>query len=68
VLGRTLKRTSAEENLGLYELKQHKTRFDEECLSFLDQGKQTKMQALQDPNKINVDNLNNVRREGISES
>jgi hypothetical protein len=40
--------------LGLYELKQHKSGFDDECLQFLDQRKQTKMQWLQDPNKSNV--------------
>ena len=31
--------TSAEESLGLYELKQNKPWFDEECLGFLDQRK-----------------------------
>ena len=35
---------SAKESLGLYELKQYTARFDEECLSFLDQWKQDKMQ------------------------
>jgi len=35
--------------------------FDEECLIFLDQRKQVKMQWLQDPNQSNVDNINNVR-------
>jgi len=49
-------------------LKQYKKQFDEECLRFLDQGKQAKMQWLQKPNQINVDNVNNVRRGGISES
>jgi len=58
-------------------LKQNKPRFDEECLGFLDQRKQAKMQWVQDPNQSNVGNLNNVRREarrhfrkieGISES
>ena len=34
---------SAKESLGLYELKQHKPSFDEECSRFLDQGKQAKM-------------------------
>jgi hypothetical protein len=29
-------KTSAKESLGLHELKQHKPRFDEECLGFLD--------------------------------
>jgi hypothetical protein len=56
-------RSSAKENLGLYELKQHQPRFAEECLHFLDQGKQTKMQCLQDPNQCNVFTPNNVRRE-----
>jgi len=45
------------------ELKQHQPRFDEECLGFLDQRKQAKMQWLPDPNQRSVDNLNNVRRE-----
>jgi dsDNA-specific endonuclease/ATPase MutS2 len=55
--------TSAKGNLGLRELKQHKQRFDDECLRFLDQRKQAKMQWLQDPNDSNVVNLNNVRHE-----
>ena len=53
----------AKESLGLYESKQHKPWFDEECLGFLGQRKQAKMQWLQDPNQSSVDNLNNVRRE-----
>jgi hypothetical protein len=56
-------RTLTQENLGLYELKQHKPWFDEECSRFLDQRKQAKMQLLQDPNRSNVDNLNNVSYE-----
>ena len=44
-------------------MEQHKPRFDEECLVFLDQRKQAKMQWVQDPNKSNVGNLNSVRRE-----
>ena len=55
--------TSAEESLGLHELKQNKPWFDEECLGFLDQRKRTKMQWIQDPSQSNVDILNNVRRE-----
>jgi hypothetical protein len=51
-------KTSAKENLGLQELKQHKPWFDEESLGFLDQRKHAKMQWLQDPNQSNVDNLN----------
>ena len=35
-------KTLAKESLGLHELKQHKTLFDEKCLVFLDQGKQAK--------------------------
>jgi len=55
--------TSAEESLGLHELKQIKPWFDEACLGFLDERKRTKMQWIQDPSKSNVDILNNVRRE-----
>jgi len=36
--------SSAEESLGLHELKQNKPWFDEECLGFLDQRKRAKMQ------------------------
>jgi len=56
-------RTLTKENLGLYELKQHKPWFDEECSRFLDQRKQAKMQWLQDPNHSNVDNRNSVSYE-----
>jgi hypothetical protein len=65
-LGRTLKRIkkpSAEESLGLYEVKQHKPWCDEECLLFLDRSKQAKKQCIQNPNQNNVDNLHNVRCE-----
>jgi len=55
--------TSAKEFLGLHELKQNKPWFDEECLGFLGQRKQVKMQWIQDPSQSNVDILNNVRRE-----
>ena len=41
-------------------------KFDEECLHFLDQRKQAKMQCLHDPNQSNVGNLNNVRCEAWS--
>jgi hypothetical protein len=44
-------------------MKQHKPWFDEDCLGFLDQGKQAQMQWLQDTSQSNVDNLNNVRCE-----
>jgi len=56
-------KTSAKETLGLQELKQHKPWFDKECLEFLDRRKQAQMQWIQDPNRSNVDNLNNVRRD-----
>jgi len=44
-------------------VKQNKPLFDEEYSQFLDQGKQAKMQGLQDPNQSNVNSQNNVRRE-----
>ena len=46
-------RRYTQESLGLYELKQHKPWFDEECLGFLDQRKRVKMQWLQNPNQSN---------------
>ena len=55
--------TSAKESLGLHELKQYKPWFDEECLHFLDERKQAKLQWVRDQSQRNVDNLNNVRRE-----
>jgi len=56
-------KTLAKESLGLYEFKQNKPWFDEECLRFSDQRKRAKMHWIQDPNQSNVDNLNKVRRE-----
>jgi hypothetical protein len=56
-------KTSAKHSLGLYELKQHKPWFDEECSQFLDQRKQAKMQWLNNPNQSTVDNLSNVECE-----
>ena len=55
-------KTSAKESQGLHEWKQQKTWFDKECVDFLDQRKQAKMQWIQDPSQSNVDNLNSVRR------
>ena len=46
-------------------MKQHKPWFDEECLQFLDQRKQAKLQWLNDPNQSNADNLNSVECESI---
>jgi hypothetical protein len=54
---------SAKNSLGLDELKQHKPCFDKECLQYLDQRKQVKMQWLQDPKQSNVNHLHNVRHE-----
>jgi hypothetical protein len=56
-------KTSATESLGMHEMKQRKSWFDEECLGILDQRKQAKMQWIQDPSQSNVDNLNDVRRD-----
>ena len=54
---------SAKESVGLDKLKQRKAWFDEECLHFLDQRKQAKVQWVQNLSQSSVDNLNNVRRE-----
>ena len=53
-------RACVKESLGLYELKQHKPWFDEECVCFLDHRKQAEMHGLQNPNQSNVGNVNNV--------
>ena len=53
-------KTSAKEILCLHKLKQHKPCCDE-CLGFLNQRKQAKMQWVQDSSQINVDNLNNIK-------
>jgi hypothetical protein len=47
-------------------MEQHQLRFGVECLRFLDQRQQAKMQWLQNPNQSNVDNRNNVRHEASS--
>jgi hypothetical protein len=52
---------SAKESLGLQEWKQHKPWFDKECVDFLDQRKQAKMQWINFPRRSNIDNLNNLR-------
>jgi hypothetical protein len=46
-----------------YELKKHKPWFDERCSEQVDEWKQDNLQWLQDQRVINIDNLNNVRRE-----
>jgi hypothetical protein len=59
-------KTSAKEILGLYELKQYKPWFDEECLVFLYQKNQTKMQWLQDPNQSNTDKESLLRAPSLN--
>jgi hypothetical protein len=54
---------SAKESLGYYELKKHKPWFDKGCSKLSDNRKQAKLLWLQDPSKINVDNLNNIRHQ-----
>jgi hypothetical protein len=56
-------KVSAKESLAYYKLKKHKRWFDEGCSELLDERKQAKLQLLQDPNKINGDNVNSIRRE-----
>jgi lipoate-protein ligase A len=56
-------KTSAEDNLGYEKLKHNKPCFDDECSKLIDQWKQAKLQWLQNPNQINRDNLQNLRRE-----
>jgi len=56
-------KTKAKKSIGLHERKQHKPCFETECLDFLDQRKQAKMQWIQDPSQSSVDNLKNVRRD-----
>jgi uncharacterized NAD(P)/FAD-binding protein YdhS len=50
---------SAEKSLGYFELKKHKSWFNEWY-----SRKQAKLQWLQAPSEINGDNLNNIRHEG----
>ena len=44
-------------------MKHHEPWFDEECLQFIDERKQAKLQLVQNPSQRNVDVLNNIRRE-----
>jgi hypothetical protein len=53
----------AKDSLGYYELRKHKSWFDEGCSKLLDQRKQATLQSLNDPSEINVENLKNIRRE-----
>jgi DNA anti-recombination protein RmuC len=56
-------KTSVEDSLSLYELRQYKPWFDEKRSQFLGERKQVRMHCLQDLNQSNTDNLNNIRRE-----
>jgi hypothetical protein len=56
-------KTSAKESLALYEMKQHKVRFDKECSRFLDEKEKDKMQWVQNPTQSYEYNLNIARRE-----
>jgi hypothetical protein len=62
-LWRMLKETSKPKlnRICLHEFKQLKPCFDEECLSFIDQRKQAKVEGIHDQSQSNVDNLRNVR-------
>jgi hypothetical protein len=54
-------KTSAKDNLGYQKLKHNKSWFDDECSKLIDQRKKAKLQWLQNPSKINEDNLQNLR-------
>jgi hypothetical protein len=51
---------SAEDNLSLYELKQHKYSFDEICSAVIYKRKQGKVQWLQHPRQINGGSVNHL--------
>jgi hypothetical protein len=55
--------TSAKYNLGYQKLNQNKPWFDDESSKLIDQRKQAKLQWLQNPNQINTDNPQSLRRE-----
>jgi hypothetical protein len=59
----TVREISTRESLGYYELKKHKAWFEEGCSKLSHQRKLAKLQWLQNPSKINGDNLNNIGRE-----
>jgi hypothetical protein len=52
---------SAKKSLRYYEMKKHKTWFNEGCSTLSDQRKQAKLQSLQDPSETKRDDLNNTR-------
>jgi hypothetical protein len=59
---------SAKQRLGYYELQKQESWFDKGCSKLLDQRKQAKLQWLQDSSKVNRDNMNNIKKEGIFEN
>jgi len=61
-------KTSSNESLGLYELKQHIQWFDVGSVGFLDQRKQAKLQGYGIQKQSNIDNPNNVRCEASRHS
>jgi hypothetical protein len=52
----------AEGIVGYYKLKHNKPWFDERCSKLFDLRKEAKLQWLQYPSQINVDNVNSIRR------
>jgi hypothetical protein len=57
---------SARGSLGYYVLK-HEPWFNKGCTKLLDQRKQAKLQWLQDPSRINGDNLNSISQQALQE-
>jgi hypothetical protein len=55
-------KASGTENVGYYELKQHKPWFDENYSTLLDQRKQANLQWLHNPSQTNSDNVKSVKR------
>ena len=56
-------KTSAKDSGGLHEMRQRNPCFDKECLGFLGQRKQAKLQWVQDRSQSYVDSMNHLRRE-----
>jgi hypothetical protein len=54
-------KASGTENVGYYELKQHKPWFDESYSTSLDQRKQANLQCLHNPSQTNSDNVKSVK-------
>jgi hypothetical protein len=54
---------SAKERAGYFELKKHRPQFDQTCTELVDKKKEAKLQWLQNPSEINVDNQKIVRCE-----